>query len=54
MMLSFGCRLRFRSCGTVLGEIASGNIQIVCAFPTDLSASKSFAGTGLEAADFDN
>jgi hypothetical protein len=37
--------------GTVLGEIASGNIQTVCAFPTDLSASKSFAGTGLEAAD---
>ena len=37
--------------GTVLGEIASRNIQTVCAFPTDLSASKSFAGTGLEAAD---
>ena len=37
--------------GTVLGEIASGNIQTVCAFPTDLSASKSIAGTGLEAAD---
>src|SRR5262245_31239502 len=37
--------------GTVLGEIASGNIQTVCAFPTDLSASKSFDGTGLEAAD---
>jgi hypothetical protein len=36
--------------GTVLGEIASGNVQTVCAFPTDLSASKSFAGTGLEAA----
>ena len=37
--------------GTVLGEIASGNIQTICAFPTDLSASKSFAGTGLEAVD---
>src|SRR5262249_4582562 len=37
--------------GTVLGEIASGNIQTVYAFPTDLIATKSFAGTGLEAAD---
>src|SRR5262245_37155260 len=36
--------------GTVRGEMASGNIQTVCAFPTDLSASKSFAGTAFEAA----
>jgi hypothetical protein len=47
-MLSFGCRLRYRSCGTVLGEMACGNIQIVCAFPIDLGTPKSIGGAGYQ------